>query len=109
MGVMRSSWQKKMEIMGAKEFVVLETLVTVPEERGRGAAKLLLQEVMEFARERGKEIYVSSTPDGVPLYRKFGFIGKDRFEIDISKVSAEERWNCCMVLPVPEGEAGEGS
>ncbi len=63
----------KTEYMGARPYMCLDTLITHPEHRRQGAAKLLVEWGCKNADERGIEAYLESSQMGVPLYEGCGF------------------------------------
>ncbi len=51
---------------------------TLPEHRRRGHAELVMQALLDCARERGIRLTLVATEDGAPLYQKLGFTHDDR-------------------------------
>lgn len=52
-------------------------MYTVPKYRGRGLAKILLNQCIEECKNSGvKRIWLHASEDGEPLYRKMGFTKK---------------------------------
>ncbi|WP_256218372.1 GNAT family N-acetyltransferase [Bacillus sp. MUM 116] len=53
-------------------------MYTVPEYRGKGLAKRLLENCIDESKKSGvKRIWLHASEDGEPLYRKMGFSNKD--------------------------------
>ena len=42
-------------------------------------------------------IYLHASPDGLPLYKKFGFKEVDKVEVDVSSISSVKRFKVCMI------------
>lgn len=76
--------------------------MTPPAYRRRGAGTKLVQAIVDFAASANLPVYVTASPKGAALYRKFGFQEKSSFTLDISKVSPSTRTNLCMLLPAPQ-------
>ncbi|RFU29437.1 hypothetical protein B7463_g6908, partial [Scytalidium lignicola] len=64
---------KRPEIMGEKRHWYLELLATRMEYQGKGAGGKLIRWGLEKADEEDVETYLEGSPDGVPIYRRFGF------------------------------------
>ncbi|KAJ5698695.1 hypothetical protein N7462_000700 [Penicillium macrosclerotiorum] len=61
------------ELMKDRPHYYLEMLAVHPSYQGRGLASKLLKWGLSRADEEGVEVYLSSSPDGKPLYEKYGF------------------------------------
>lgn len=57
----------------------LEILGVHPAYQGRGLASKLLKWGLQRADEEGVEVYLSSSPEGRPMYEKNGFQGRNSF------------------------------
>lgn len=51
----------------------------------QGIASALLRWSQEHATQAGMPIYVEATPDGVPVYKKFGYETVETFGLDLKK------------------------
>ncbi|AGX02644.1 MULTISPECIES: GNAT family N-acetyltransferase [Bacillus] len=61
-------------IKGVEAYIL--NMYTLPEFRGLGIGKRLLQECLDECRARGvKRVWLHASQDGEPLYRKAGFTG----------------------------------
>ncbi|RSL51386.1 hypothetical protein CEP52_016557 [Fusarium oligoseptatum] len=65
------AWNQDMPLQAIES---LDTLVTHPEYRRRGAGSMLMKWGCDLADENGVEVYVDASRDGSFLYRKFGFV-----------------------------------
>ncbi|KAH8821838.1 acyl-CoA N-acyltransferase [Xylogone sp. PMI_703] len=61
------------ETMGERRHWYLELLATRLEYQGKGAGGKLIRWGLEKADEEDVETYLEGSPDGVPIYRRFGF------------------------------------
>lgn len=61
------------EIMGARPYLMLNTLSTHPEHYRRGCGSLLVKWGVETADELGIEAYLDTSMMGRKLYERFGF------------------------------------
>lgn len=61
------------EIMGERPHWYLENISTKSQFQGRGAGGMMLQWGVDMAEKDGVECYLDATPQGKPLYEKFGF------------------------------------
>lgn len=63
----------------------ITNMFTRPPWRHRGAAKLLLDKLVETARETGcRKLYLNASPAGRPLYLQYGFVelpGEMKFDL----------------------------
>lgn len=80
----------------------LEILATRREDQGRGAGGMLLRWGLERADEEGTETYLEASPDGKPIYQRFGFEEVDRLVVDLKEEVLGEREfvECYMLRPV---------
>jgi ribosomal protein S18 acetylase RimI-like enzyme len=63
-------------LQGIEAYIL--NMYTVPEYRGKGLAKRLLENCIEESKKSGvKRIWLHASEDGEPLYRKMGFNNKD--------------------------------
>jgi hypothetical protein len=59
--------------MGERPHYFLELMGTIDENKRKGAASMLLQWGCDQADREGLECYVDASPDGLPLYERFGW------------------------------------
>ncbi|OGE50869.1 hypothetical protein PENARI_c015G00751 [Penicillium arizonense] len=57
----------------------LDMLAVHPSHQGRGLASKLLKWGLARADEEGVEVYLSSSPEGKPVYEKYGFRALESF------------------------------
>ena len=78
------------------------SLATDPAYQGQGLAKQLLKWVTDMADAEGKRVYLDSTPEGVPVYKKCGFQDVGGFVTMLPRDGTEvEYWIRCMVRAAP--------
>lgn len=65
-----------MKIMGERPHWYLEMIATRSQFQGRGAGSMMVQWGVDRADEDQVECYLDATPEGKPLYVKFGFQDK---------------------------------
>lgn len=87
--------KKRAEIMSTRPHYYLEMLGTLPEHQGRGAGSLMMKWGVELADREGMDAYLESSPKGVGVYRKFGFVEQD--EVTVNVEAYGEYKNLCMV------------
>ena len=80
----------KREVMGARKFMTLDTLVTHPEHHRRGAGGMLLDWGLRMADERGLECYLESSVMGRPLYQRYGFVPVKDISLDLRRWGGDE-------------------
>ena len=61
----------------------LELIVTRPEWQGKGAAGKLIRWGLERADEEGSVCYLEASPDGKPVYERFGWRERERLVVDL--------------------------
>lgn len=61
------------EIMGSRLHWYLELIATRPAYQGKGAGGMLMQWGVNRSDEDSLECYLDATPEGKPLYEKYGF------------------------------------
>ncbi|KAJ5591939.1 uncharacterized protein N7459_002308 [Penicillium hispanicum] len=66
-------------LMGDRPHYYLEILGVDPSYQGRGLASKLLKWGLARADEEGVEVYLSSSPEGRPVYEKYGFQSLESF------------------------------
>lgn len=79
-----------MEIMGARKHWYLEILATRKEWQGKGAAGILLRWGLERADEEGVECFIEASPEGKPIYERFGWRERGRLVLDLKGRGVEE-------------------
>ena len=65
---------QRLKMMGQRRHYYMELLATTPEYQGQGAASLILQYGCDLADGDGLECYIDSSPAGLKLYEKFGWV-----------------------------------
>lgn len=93
--------------LGTRPIAVLHTLVTAPDQQGRGAGKLLLQKFTEEVDKYGLEGYLEASAVARPLYGKFGFVPEFEKQFDLSKYSNDSgiEVNTVMLRPAKKASA----
>lgn len=70
------------KLKGYDDICELQKMYLLPEVRGKGLAKLLMDKCVDFAKQKGfKKIYLESMPElqtAIALYTKYGFIMLDQ-------------------------------
>ncbi|GFF78261.1 hypothetical protein IFM61392_00374 [Aspergillus lentulus] len=69
--------------------IVLELLVTHPQHQGKGVGKALLDWGVRMADQKNARIYLEASPEGYPLYRKYGWRDVEDIVIDYSVYGGE--------------------
>ena len=67
---------------------VLRAIATLPEYQGKGCASALLQSGLEKIDSEGAKTWLEATPQGQPVYTKFGWQVIDEIVFDL------EKYNC---------------
>ena len=63
-------------LQGIEAYIL--NMYTVPEYRGKGLARRLLEKCIDESKKSGvKRIWLHASKDGEPLYKKMGFTNKD--------------------------------
>jgi GNAT superfamily N-acetyltransferase len=98
---------KRRGIMGDRKHWYLELVATRQEYQGRGAAGQLLRWGVERADEEATECYLEASPEGKPIYGRFGFGERDRLVVELEgkgegPLSEKEYVEVFMVRPVME-------
>jgi len=79
----------------------LELVATRKEWQGRGAAGMLLRWGVQRADEDGVEAYLEASPEGKPVYERYGFREVERVVVSLEGkgCSEEEYVEVFMVRP----------
>ncbi len=77
---------------------VLRAIATLPEYQGQGCASVLLKSGLEIVDTRKAKVFLEATPQGRPLYEKFGWKFVDEMVFDLGKYgcSGVQRITCMM-------------
>lgn len=70
---------------------ILRAIATLPEYQGRGCASMLLQSGLEKIDAEGAKTFLEATPQGQPVYTKFGWKIVDHIDFDLEKYGCGER------------------
>lgn len=83
--------------------LVLDLLATSPNYQGQGVGTALLKWGMEKADALQARIYLEATPEGLPLYIKYGWKEVEVVTIDFSQLNShgQESFVIMMRDPVP--------
>ncbi|CZR59174.1 uncharacterized protein PAC_09066 [Phialocephala subalpina] len=92
-------------IMKGRKHWYLEFIATRPDYQGKGAAGQLLRWGIERSEEEWAETYLEASPDGKPIYERFGFEEVDRLVVELEgkgegPLSEKEFVEVFMVRPV---------
>lgn len=97
--------------MKGRKHWYLEFIATRQEWQGKGAGGMLLRWGLEKSDEEGTETYLEASPEGLPVYKRFGFEGVERMVVDLEGkgegvlVEGEKEFvEVFMVRPVKKGE-----
>lgn len=80
----------KLELLGTRPYMVLDTLVTHPEHHRRGAGGMLVAWGCEQADKRGVEAYLEASEMGAPLYERYGFRARKTVQVDLKEFGGDE-------------------
>jgi GNAT superfamily N-acetyltransferase len=64
---------------------VLDFLATLPEYQGQGYGSAILKWGIEKADATGSRIFLEATPEGVPLYLKYGWRHLEEVTVDYAE------------------------
>ncbi|WPH02848.1 Hypothetical protein R9X50_00571600 [Acrodontium crateriforme] len=73
------------DVLGGKPYILLDILCVEPKFQGRGAGSQLLKWGTEQADARGIHMCLESTPDGLTLYTRFGFVQRRIIDADMKE------------------------
>jgi GNAT superfamily N-acetyltransferase len=82
--------QHKLELLGTRPYMVLDTLVTHPDHHRRGAGGMLVEWGCREADKRGVEAYLEASVMGAPLYERFGFKKVRTVQVDLKQFGGYE-------------------
>lgn len=100
----------KTKAMGSRTYWVLDLLTTATEAQGRGAGRMLVECMNEFAAqtrgqsgELGVECFLEGTDMGVPLYSRCGYEIAEILNIDMTPWTGKTGRMTIMVRPARTG------
>ncbi|KAJ5348717.1 Acyl-CoA N-acyltransferase [Penicillium brevicompactum] len=105
-GFLEQLWEKKEKFLGAKKHVYCHTVAVHPEYQGKGIGARLMKWGMDVAEELNLPIYLESTVEGVPLYKKLGFETLSEnivFKPEITRVDREVKAPLMVKMPAASG------
>ncbi|CAG8362578.1 unnamed protein product [Penicillium salamii] len=105
-GFLEQLWEKKEKLLGPKKHVYCHTVAVHPEYQGKGVGARLMKWGMDVAEELNLPIYLESTVEGVPLYKKLGFETLSEsilFKPEITRVDKEVRSPLMVKMPAAAG------
>ncbi|KAH8809314.1 putative GNAT family acetyltransferase [Xylogone sp. PMI_703] len=96
-------FDKRNAHMTGKRFAHLNILVTLPNYQGLGLGSKLLRQGLDEADKASLSSWLEATARGLPVYRKFGYEGVDKLELDLTRYGGDGMWtNTCMLRPAKE-------
>ncbi|KAK5996605.1 hypothetical protein PT974_01942 [Cladobotryum mycophilum] len=94
-GGMKAKWWERFQ---GRPHLYLKLLHTDPAHQRRGAGGMLLTYITNEADRLGLEAYLEATPEGFPLYIKYGFEELDRHSVDFSKWGGDSEPESVLML-----------
>ncbi|KAF2221101.1 hypothetical protein BDZ85DRAFT_185851, partial [Elsinoe ampelina] len=85
--------------LNGKAHVLLNILATDPEYHRRGIGGMHLRWGLAEADKLNVVAYLEGSDDGVPLYQRYGFEGKERLPFDSKKFVAQGMEHLIMIRP----------
>ena len=83
-----------LQVSGSDKMIVyaqvLRAIATLPEYQGKGCASMLLQTGLEKIDAERAKSWLEATPQGQPLYAKFGWKVVDEIVFDLEKYGCGE-------------------
>ncbi|GIJ82090.1 hypothetical protein Asppvi_000593 [Aspergillus pseudoviridinutans] len=79
----------------------IELLVTHPQHQGKGVGKALLDWGARMADERNVRIYLEATPEGYPLYSKYGWRDMEDLVMDYSLYGGDGKGTFVVMIREP--------
>ncbi|KAG8626935.1 hypothetical protein KVT40_005880 [Elsinoe batatas] len=92
----------KEKYLKGKAHVLLNILATDPEYHRRGIGGMHLRWGLAEADRLNVVAYLEGSDDGVPLYERYGFEGKERLPFDSKKFVAKGMEHLIMIRPAKE-------
>ncbi|PSR85670.1 acyl-CoA N-acyltransferase [Coniella lustricola] len=84
--------RRKNELLGTKDYLVLDYVAVHPDHQGNGIASALVQHGIKKAKELGLPVFVLAFEAGFRLYEKAGFKVLDTLDQDASKIGGTEHY-----------------
>ncbi|KAB8239529.1 GNAT family N-acetyltransferase [Aspergillus alliaceus] len=81
--------------------MVLDLLATLPECQGQGVGTKLLQWGIQQADARNARIYLEATPDGLPLYQKYGWRKLEDLILDYAQYGGTGKAHFALMMREP--------
>lgn len=84
--------------------LVLDLLATLPARQGRGIGSAVLEWGTSKADAWGRRLYLEATPDGLPLYLKYGWRPVEEMVLDRAQFGGQGRDTFMIMIrhPVPQ-------
>ncbi|KAJ6086292.1 hypothetical protein N7486_010573 [Penicillium sp. IBT 16267x] len=84
--------------------MMLDLLATLPSYQGRGIGTTLLRWGIALADSLQTRIYLEATPEGYPIYLKYGWKRLDEVELDLEKLGSQGKESFILMMrdPVPQ-------
>ncbi|KAJ5670962.1 hypothetical protein N7507_000089 [Penicillium longicatenatum] len=84
--------------------IVLDLLATLPSHQGRGIGSALIRWGTQLADSLQTRIYLEATPEGYPIYLKYGWKRLDEVELDLGKFGGHGKESFILMMrdPVPQ-------
>ena len=87
----------------------LSTLVIAPDCQRRGIGSLLLEDGLKFADSRGLQCVLGASPEGLGLYKKYGFVVVEELSSNLWEYKGGEGFGviklCVMHRPAKASES----
>ncbi|KAJ5561976.1 hypothetical protein N7535_003561 [Penicillium sp. DV-2018c] len=106
-GFLEQLWEKREKWIGSNPHVYCHTVAVHPDYQGKGVGARLMQWGVDVAEQLSLPIYLESTVEGVPLYRKLGFQTLSEgivFKPEITRIDKEVRAPLMVKMPTAMGD-----
>jgi GNAT superfamily N-acetyltransferase len=83
-------------------FLALSFFFVSPEYQGKGVGSLLMEWGLKKADDLGAKLWLTSTPQALSIYERFGWKTVERYDIDLGNYGGEGIYTRAWMLREPK-------
>ncbi|RMJ25796.1 hypothetical protein PHISP_03355 [Aspergillus sp. HF37] len=98
----KSTLEEKRKEHATDDDLILDFLATLPAHQGKGVGSMFLRWGLDKADAAQRRVYLEATPEGYPLYCKYGWRAVERVMVDFAPHGGEGSQSLVIMMRDPD-------